>query len=545
MPNHQKHLSSLRIQHGQAMIEYAILLILFSIMFIGGAELGKTALASYKNTDAAKTAISEYADINQKRLNILNAEKQYLTTLAGYGCVLIDVLTTSGKFSCLTTTATYDSFQAYLDAGFQGEVIDQVGTPVALDIDDIADFIHQYAGYSKETTAISNPAELPSTIILALDADADTELTTDELLLGEDLLKDSGFSNLNSTDKPKEGRIKYTALLLIEHLKLSKLPLNPDEKLSVATLMLADHSDVTNITEASCNGNVISYGLPNRYPYHDEDDNGAFELNQTEDRVIYLFHPLPINITNCTGDQINTLVNGKGSFVDADGDGDDDDGDFVPGLPKLNQAMYSLYTRVCVNANNEYVSCNGQNVASTLLKPPGKICFANGGANADTCATQPDQVTGFYRWAKGSDSNEKFVYAVNNVNDELSQGFRPTFQLDCSAQPNVKGEVDGDFGVVSDTNCQSNPSKVRIHTRYRSVFEGFLTFGLQELDSNNAMQLFYNPNNVGAGGTDIVGIAGSEIGPIGTNGRGTFKPHKDFRGCYEVDVETNQVSSCS
>ncbi len=623
MPTHQKHFPPLRIQHGQAMIEYAILLILFSVVFIGGAELGKTTLASYKTTDAAKTAISEYAEINQQRLNILNAEKQYLTTLAGYGCSLMYEITNYGtnpntgvpytsddleadanNVTCLgrdryegyvyksyqtlstpplptfeqffnvniTHSSIYDNYISYLDVTYDSD--DNFIVPLESLLNEATALDDIYSAYN----ATANPdvvvSNFPSTMILSIDVDNDGIISDDEhetfrgnleqnLLSIKDAaipdvsdLEDSvapfwGYGNGQYTKQEivnKERRLRVRVLLIIEHIKLSKLPLNlvdedgdgdVDTLLSDAKIKLGDHSA---ITEANCDGGVLHYGMPNSYPYHDSDGNGVFELNNTASKEVYLFHSQSINTKECTTEQIKTLINGKGTFVDADGDGEDDDGDFVPGLPKLNQAMYSLSTKVCVNAQDEYVSCNSSDVARTLLKPPGKICFENAGANADACPTQPDEVTGFYRWGKGSDDTvdeTKFGYVVNDVNAELANGFRPTFQLDCGFQET--------FGsAVFDTNCNNNPSTVRVHTRYRSVFEGFLTFGLEELNNPAAVALFYNPNNVGVTGSNsLVGGHGSEIGPVGRNGRPTVKQHKDFRGCYEVDVETNQVSACN
>jgi len=567
----------MQFQRGQAMVEYAILFIVLSILFIGGAELGMAALASYKNTDAAKTGISEYAEVNQRRLNILNAEKQYLISLSGYGCGIIYQIT--NPFD--DATATYLKSDGVSSSGYGRLELNSdefeltcnnpsaLNPPVPPSAEIVTEIIPNYlqvldnyyisegsidgiqsslltlsARTGTSTTSINSPSE----IIIAL-AGNDGNLSIEELVNGAaDLEKSIVGAEVDPSQQFAEGQIKFRALLIIAHYKLSLLPLKtdndndgvPDIGLSNAALNIGNHAS-SNFSQPRCEGNEYIYGFP------DNDSDGIedrFILETQSGNEIYLFNPLPINIASCEGSddtrggrsRISILVGGYSDLTDPTKN--------EPGLPKLNQAMYGMYKN----------DLNGN------LIPPGKICTSE-----DDCPNQPNESlyvddvgpSGYYRWNKGSDgtgSGDLFQYTINNVSDDLQNGFRPSMQIDCSSTPNPEGQVSGINGNINDPNCQSDYSKVRVHTRYRKIFEGFLTFGLQKLNTPNdsleaALDLFYNPNNVGVPGSNQVnGTIDSEIGPLVKEGGvqyPTVKRRKDFRGCYEVDVETNQISACN
>ncbi|MDP8566394.1 hypothetical protein [Methylophilus aquaticus] len=580
------------------MVEYAILLILLVTLFVGGTELGITALASNKNTEAAKTGISEYADVNQQRLNILNAEKQYLITLAGYGCSVIYLITndydetnevylkadgspvTVGSVnisreilvaddndsSCNRLTddqikagitkenTEYDSLLELLDAIYNPEEDDYIGGNQYI-IDDLLSSLYYLAN------ALTSTENSPSQVLKSdkVDKNQDGVLTEEELLNGETFILDSSLQNVADDDKDAEGQLKFKALLLIAHYKLSLMPLDTatNPNLNEAKIAIGAHDDA-GFSMPQCTETGYDEGFPDdRYigrEYYDNLGNKRFYSNGGS--KVYLFNPLPINVQSCTGNDANRgnlsrlsiLIYGytkpkeqiaSTSAEDAKDDFEDITNGFRAGLPKANQAMYSLYKKD-INTGN--------------LIPPGKLC-----ASTEDCPNMPstdlleDSVgpTGYYRWARASDTSLRFKYSISDVDDEINNGFRPTFQIDCQSAPNPKGTANGMNGNFNDPDCQSGHSKVRIHTRYRKLFEGFLTFGLQELDvpdgdEQNALALFYNPKEVGVTGSkNLVGSVDSEIGPLGRNGLPTVKQFKDFRGCYEVDVETNQVSACN
>jgi len=517
-------------------VEYAILFIVLSILFIGGAELGMAALASYKNTDAAKTGVSEYVEVNQRRLNILNAEKRYSlalrSSLTSESCV--NIVGKGSNDDGLSSDS--DQFKCSVDPEYQLIFSDYI---------DFLDAINNVVGlteYALKSTSLSNHDDK---LIEFDDFDPDVSLSDIELQIAEQSLSNPPVFDSEDTNEEKQKKIseRLLKLLLIQHIKLSRLPLEVGEKLSQSKIAIGDHA--SNLAPPNCNDGIYDYGFPKGDVDVDGDGDfdGRYIAATGEGHKVYLFNPLPIDFKSCEGSdasrggrsRLSILVGGYSDLTDPSKN--------EPGLPKLNQAMYGMYNQS--RDNN--------------LNPPGNLCTHDDCPNQSLIdgAIGP---TGYYRWNKGSDGSgpgDLFKYTINNVEDELLNGFRPTMQLDCSATPNFRGEIkDGSGNIISSGNihdplCQNAYSKVRLHTRYRKVFEGFLTLGLQELNVSedqvqDALKLFYNPNQVGVeGSSNIVGSVASEVGPIGRNRLPTIKPHKDFRGCYEVDVETNQVSACN
>lgn len=514
----------MQFQHGQAMVEYAILFIVLSILFIGGAELGMAALASYKNTDAAKTGISEYAEVNQRRLNILNAEKQYSlalrSSLTSESCT--NIVGKGNNDDGLSTDS--DQFKCSVDSEYQLIFSDYI------DFLDAIDNVIGLTEYALTTNLLSN---YDDKLIEFDDEEPDVSLSDNELLLAEQSLSSPPVFDSADTNEEKQKKIseRLLKLLLIQHIKLSRLPLEIGEKLSQSKIAIGDHSSNL-IQQPNCNGGIYDDGLPSdRYIYREYYDNiepDKKHIFQTGS-VVYLFNPLPINTASCqtiTGG-LAKLVAGYTPHQSVITSAEDFENNFVAGLPKLNQAMYGMYKN----------DLNGN------LIPPGKMCVSD---DTNICPDQDlisDEIgpTGYFRWNKGSDSTEAFKYTINDVNSDL-QNFRPSMQIECNTSPTP------DLSTIS--SCNTAFSKVRLHTRYRKIFEGFLGFGVRAIDVSNdedyeaAVSLFYNPNNGSLNG-QVNGVIDSEIGPLGNNGRLSVKQFKDFRGCYEVDVETNQISSCN
>lgn len=503
----------MQFQRGQAMVEYAILFIVLSILFIGGAELGMAALASYKNTDAAKTGISEYAEVNQRRLNILNAEKQYSlalrSSLTSESCT--NIVGKGNNDDGLSTDS--DQFKCSVDSEYQLIFSDYI---------DFLDAIDNFIGlteYALTTSLLSNYDDK----LIEFDAvEPDVSLSDNELLLAEQTLSNPPIFDPDDTNEEKQKKIseRLLKLLLIQHIKLSRLPLETGEKLSQAIVSIGNHAS-SNIQQPSClPGNAYDYGFPV------DGANDRYIVETGEGYKVYLFNPLPVVVASCEGVDDSRGGRSRLSILVGGYSDPNDPTKNEPGLPKLNQAMYGMYKN----------DLNGN------LIPPGKMCVSD---DTNICPDQDlisDDIgpTGYFRWNKGSDSTEAFKYTINNVDADL-QNFRPSMQIECNTSPTP------DLSGIS--SCDTSFSKVRLHTRYRKIFEGFLGFGVRAIDVNDddyeaAVSLFYNPNNGSLNG-QVNGVIDSEIGPLGNNGRLSVKQFKDFRGCYEVDVETNQISACN
>ena len=322
---------------------------------------------------------------------------------------------------------------------------------------------------------------------------------------------------------------------------------------------LGDHS-IGNFASPSCvalNGDSADYddGIPADRYLLDKKNRDNYQLlvdASSATKSIYLFNPMPIDTISCNGtdpnrdgrSRLSILVNGYGLMFDDDGD---QNPLYVPGLPKANQAMYSMYQQVCLSGNN-LDRC--ESATELLLFPPGKLCLS-ADPNDEHC---PDDDDG-YEPANIGETGYYF-FGTNNIAPEPASGpgqyipslapkFRPTFQIECPGDDaydnSPSNMVNCDTQAVPADVCWNDSNTaiacpLKVHVRYRSIFESFITFGMAELPDSNLPDLpyFYNPSKVGvAGSNSVKGIAGSEIGPIGATGNPTVKPFKDFRGCYE------------
>lgn len=250
---------------------------------------------------------------------------------------------------------------------------------------------------------------------------------------------------------------------------------------------IGDH-DPTRFANPSCSPSGPDAGLP-------------------ADDKIYLYNPLPIDITSCVGS----------SSVS----------ELIEMLPKINRSLYSSYIKVWVNNVGGEISIVPPNTigASVWLKPPGKMCGAAGGGEVCPGVGDLSGATGFYYFGVANDA------AGSTFDPSVAPEFRPAFQLVCDAED----WRSSDYDVNGACSLGANPYSLQVHIRYRSVYESFLTFGQPELTNIEDSQYFYDPNKVGTGGK-LLGIPGSELGHVGPNGLPTVKQHKDFRGCYTVDM---------
>jgi hypothetical protein len=370
----------------------------------------------------------------------------------------------------------------------------------------------------------------------------------------------TAYGSSKVSDAAKAGSTEWGQM--ISHAKNPQTP-NVTPQPNVG---LGDHA-VANFSSPQCvaeNGDSGDYddGMPNHISHPGEGrylldkknrDNFANTATFPNGRMIYLFNPLPIDHESCIGtddnregrDRISILVNGYGLMYLSDNTKPNPL--YVPGLPKLNQAMYSMYQQVCLTGD-ELARCDIAD--ERLLFPPGKLCLGTA-VDEENCPDDGDTVnvpnlgdTGYYFFGASNNAPKGSKQYIPNLPPE----FRPTFQIECpgdDAYDNSSSNMVNCDTQDAPTNvCWFNPStptdisiacQLKVHVRYRSIFESFITFGLAELPNAELGNLpyFYNPSKVGVSANSVKGIAGSEIGPLGASGNPTVKPFKDFRGCYE------------
>ena len=285
---------------------------------------------------------------------------------------------------------------------------------------------------------------------------------------------------------------------------------------------LGDHSDPGAFSRPSCNADG-SY------------DNGLPDTN------FYLFNPLPIDVTECQGDDDN------GTPADTSDDKSrllaliyGSDG--YAGLPKLNQSIYSQYEASCLDetgGTEAFIPCSDFNQANPshrrLLRLPG--------------------------WLDPSDSASTSQLIEIDETGSLQAGRGPgergaqTFLLECMDQNGVDQGV-CDSEAAPQEICWSGTApnavplgcNVRVTYRYRNVFESLVTTLAMSSAPDNLPAGVINyftdrPEGASEGypSDAPVGIIGSEaMITSSTNTKGDLaaklKPRKDFGGCFETSL---------
>lgn len=618
-------------QHGQAMVEYAILLILMVTLIMGGLELSVTAYHSKKTSDAAEAGANSWAeaigfskanptDPNEQTTEefeeLLERERQALN---------IDTDTDIGESSITTTEQGRPSLNSSCigDVGFSVEPTEFISLPI--DITRCDPVVKSKSSYDPSTDPDSDANTLNGIRALILDLyptaggdyraldpyyDFITVCTRNDATTGNvekivecktnrnvdvfntDTAPTDGIQDACTTppgpcsDGLEDDDPTYRKLLVLKELKNTE-EYNAATSASTPTQPtatgqprrgLGDHNPA-NFLRPFCNP-LGATATANDY------NNGLPDTTS-----IYLFNPLPINITNCTGDDPFRQNRSRISILVGGYTNDANPALNIEGLPALNQAIYSQYTKVCVVENAGQITiatatgptggttlvgldrCSG-NGRAIWLKPPGKMCGAAGGGEVCPDATgnpvDLNSATGYYFFGVGNTSGRgQFSWTNNNTNTlaNIANTFRPTFQIVCgdlSNNAHQSGQVDTDGDCAASGN---GSFALEVHTRYRSIFESFLTFGLQALSTSpiNLANYFYNPTGVGADSTVLVGATGSELGAMTTFDHDnnpatperlvpTVKQFKDFRGCYRVDISPSDkigeqvktaVSSCN
>lgn len=538
-----------KAMRGQALIEFAIILILLVLVVAGGAELAITAYGSSKVSDAAKAGTTEWGQM----ISHANDTDRDGSCIGNNSCTNVmvrgDITGTfndgsvtgsfTGTFSGIVSELTPSAPSGVVVGDVSGRFTDSLGT--------------EYIVSGAATGSLSN-------II--------TNTTTSSLTgtLTNIFFASGTYTNTDTdvdTTIPNDATIGPTSPLT-EIGNVTGTNLDADKQRDVG---LGDHA-FANFQSPSCvalNGDSADYddGIPADRYLLDKKNRDNYQLlvdASSATKSIYLFNPMPIDNISCNGtdpnrdgrSRLSILVNGYGLMYNDNGTPNDLSDDtpnplYVPSLPKANQAMYSMYQQVCLSGNN-LQRC--ESATEILLFPPGKLCLS-ADPNDEHCPNDDDGYvpanigeTGYY------------FFGANNIAPEPASGpgqyipnltpqFRPTFQIECQGEDaydnSPSNMVNCDTQAVPTDVCWNDSNTaiacpLKVHVRYRSIFESFITFGLAELPDSNLPDLpfFYNPSKVGvAGSNSVKGIAGSEIGPIGATGNPTVKPFKDFRGCYE------------
>ncbi|PKO43612.1 MAG: hypothetical protein CVU29_10635 [Betaproteobacteria bacterium HGW-Betaproteobacteria-22] len=456
-----------RYQRGQALIEFAIVLILIIMVVAGGAELAIAAYHASKTGDGAKAAANDWANavsfshgVLLNKLAMQSGETPAENDARHLQMINDLNLTTPTLVDCSSTTPPVDITELPLDLSSCN--------------------LSNTSNADNLVTKLSAISDLPQSDF--------SVICTDSIIAPTHIINCANNPNKYLIAKPmtvnKVGEIKKT---------------------------LGNHNPI-NFSMANCNGVDYDNGLPD-------------QVN------IYLFNPLPIDITNCDGSagkKVDELIAGTDTYE---------------GMPKLNLALRSQYQQVCVSNVAGVITlqplkdcvANGNQL---WLKPPGKMCGAGTAEGTEYCPNEGDLngATGFYFFGDSNISGNNLEYIPTSF---ANPEFRPTFQLVCGGAD----YRDSNFDAADECSTLNGAFSVQVNTRYRSIFESFLTFGLQAIPVDyingtlaSLLPYFYNPNQVGAS-NQLVGTAGSEIGPIGGKDKTpTVKRFRDFRGCYHVDI---------
>ncbi len=484
-------------QSGQALIEYAILLILLITLVMGSAELGIAAFHSNKTSEAAKAGANTWSDA------IANAH--ILDSELLREAMNIDTNSQSGQ-SCASIPAS----------PICADTTPATATDIRPKLESNCGFTDTYNNFN-ETLPIDVTACSTESSIKAL------------------------LTYLYPTNTP--------ALFDYAEVCTSTLPDNIErivpcyvtniKRLLISKQMIADAIGPSmQISLGNHDPSRTDFPFRNPSCLATNGDMNDYDDGLPSDGKIYLFNPLPIDITNCVNDANRGGANGASILVSGYKDHANTALNFE-GLPKLNQAIYAQYTKVCVQDSGGDITLQAltgcaANGNRLWLKPPGKMCGGPGGGEVCPGIGDLNGATGFYFFGHANDAAQgNFTWVNDETPDDISRQatFRPAFQISCDGANHQNIEHDAVGACASLTGAFS----LSVNVRYRSVFESFLTFGLQELTDASLTQYFYDPNKVGTNGA-LLGVAGSEIGPVGVNGRPSVKQLKDFRGCFKVEI---------
>ncbi len=284
---------------------------------------------------------------------------------------------------------------------------------------------------------------------------------------------------------------------------------------------LGDHSDPSLFSRPACNA------------------DGSYNNGLPADGNIYLFNPLPLDITDCQGDDDNgtpadtadDISRLRALIYGADG---------YAGLPKLNQSIYPQYELACLDetiGSEAFIPCADFNPGNPshrrLMRLPG--------------------------WLDPSDSSSVSQLIEIDENGNLQASHGPgepdaqTFLLECRDQDGINQGVCDTMAEPQEV-CWSGTApnafplgcNVRVTYRYRNVFESLVTtFAMGNSPDNlPAGVINYFTDRPESAGEEYptdtpVGILGSEAAITKNTGSegglaAKLKPRKDFSGCFET-----------
>jgi len=296
----------------------------------------------------------------------------------------------------------------------------------------------------------------------------------------------------------------------------------------VPDLGLGDHSEA-NLAAFANPACLASGGYDDGLP--------ADATTQGGDRI-YLYNPLPVDITDCIGGTDDMCTAGDPTddsprlrvLVDgypADGAAGCAAADYA-GLPAANQTLYGQYFKDCYDSGGLGIDCAAANPANgdtVYLRLPGNLASDN----------------------PATDVVELVAYDESGLPNPAD--VRPTFRLQCESPdgttvPFPPGPTDADNCVeacysVTDTDGdaivgyadidEARACNVRVVLRYRHVFESFLQMMDWATPADPAALAELDTVSVDGGGNSTQGSIGKEVNPRGD----ILKPQRTFVGCTE------------
>jgi hypothetical protein len=273
--------------------------------------------------------------------------------------------------------------------------------------------------------------------------------------------------------------------------EIDNSPVGAGSALGAGRVGLGDHSGI--FTRPSCDpGDATAYddGLPADSV---TDPDG-------EQTAVYLFNPLPIDITNCVGADGTDPNRTRLSVL-------------IDRLPALNRAIYSLYQRRCGDASGNEIACSDTaNVVATYLRLPGSLDPIGDTVSLAMLDGDPDSPT---------------------FQLPLADSPRAVFEIECT-DPGSDVFVECDSATEPANMCWLDEDPpipvacdIRVQVRYRNIFHALLQYPF----------VYWNdPLPAEALEQMDLGPVGSEIGVVGSEvARGNVRRlQRTFLGCWET-----------
>lgn len=301
---------------------------------------------------------------------------------------------------------------------------------------------------------------------------------------------------------------------------------------------LGNHYDLSTFARPACN------------------TDGSYDDGLPNETDVFLYNPLPIDITNCDGNdsletsrsRVSVLLTGHSNQTMEDNPGNPLLHD---GLPAIHQAIYSQYEKVCVDiTQNNYLDCGNFSASNPdhriLLKLPGVL------ADGEATDIGPANSEAMSRLAKIQHDTVSDTFILDEADPDNNIALYPTFHIQCApatesdfgdsrAPEETCDTADAPLGICwfeDDSNIvYPLGCNVRVLSRYRHTFETFIGMTMAEADEPEM-----TPVASGLGG--LFEYDGGSPGTLGSGlQRGNApKPYRDFLGCYHTSAVGAAVS---